>query len=181
MRLFLFSCLCLAFHSIKAQNSTDSLKVQLPTAWIGEWAGKLDIVYSNGTKTSVPMQLLIKPTDSTDRWNWTIVYGEGDKRQDRKYQLLAKNSAKGWYQIDEKNGILLDAFFAQNTLVSMFEVEGNQLTSLERLEGNKLYFEIYMSVVKAPNVSGGTSKDIPPVKSFPVRVLQKAVLKKKKK
>lgn len=174
--VWLFACQCLS-----AQTHTDSLTMGLPATWLGEWKGTLEIINSQGKRNKVEMQLLISKHDSTDRWNWTIVYGTGDKRQDRKYQLIVKNAAKGWYQVDEKNGIYLDAFYTENTLVSVFEVENNLLTTVERLEGKKLYFEIFMSVTKAPNITGGNAKDIPPVKSYPVRVFQRAVLTKKKK
>ena len=175
----LLFCVFLMSESVFAQQTLDSMRIQLPTAWIGTWAGKLDIIASNGSKNSVAMQLIIAPTDSVNRWNWHIIYGEGDKKQDRKYQLISINPAKGWYKIDEKNGIFLDAFYANNTLANAFEVENNQLLTLLRGAGKALEFEIYMSVTKEPNLTGGTL-GIPTVKSFPIRVAQKAILKKVK-
>lgn len=179
MRCLYLICLFCAnygFAQIK-----DSATITLPAEWIGEWAGTLEIINSQGKQDKVAMKLLISKHDSMDRWNWAIVYGTGDTRQERKYQLIAKNSTKGWYQIDEKNGIYLDAFYAQNTLTNVFEVENNLLMTVERLEGKKLYFEVVMVVTKAPNLSGGNAQGIPAVKSYPVRVFQRSVLTKRKK
>jgi hypothetical protein len=177
---FLYFALMLLYACPLQAQTLDSTQVQIPLDWIGIWAGKLEISLSNGTKQTVPMQLHIAKHDSTDRWAWTIIYGEGEKRQERKYQLIAQNSTKGWYKIDEKNGIILDAFFAQGTLASTFEVENNLIMSLYRKAGKLLVFEIFMCVTKSPNLTGGNAKDIPPVKSYPVRTVHKASLKKLK-
>lgn len=180
MRYFLYFFFFALSCATQAQSPQDSLSIQIPADWVGKWAGKLNIVNSQGNTNAVNMELHISRHDSTDRWNWTIVYGEGERRQERKYQLLSQKPAKGWYKIDEKNGIILDAFFAQNTLANIFEVENNMLTTLYRREGKHLVFEVFMCVTKSPNLTGGNKPDVPVVRSYPVRVLQRAVLKKMK-
>ncbi|NJO01219.1 MAG: hypothetical protein HC880_05520 [Bacteroidia bacterium] len=47
---------------------------------------------------------------------------------------------QGKYRIDEKNGIILDASFLGNTLISRFAVENNLIMAIYRLEGQTFLF-----------------------------------------
>jgi hypothetical protein len=162
-----------------AQNTVpDSLQIKIPETWLGTWKGTMKLHYANGKTQEVATELRIQKTSDPSRWKWMIVYEEGTARQERPYELIAQNTAKGKYVVDEKNDILLDAYFADNTLMSQFEVQGNLLMTIERLEGDTLYFENIMAKTGKPNKSGGSSVDIPEVKSYPVVVMQRAALKK---
>lgn len=164
--------------AILGQNLTDSTHIQISTDWLGVWKGNMSLVYSNGKSQNIAYQIHISKSDTSQRWFWTIVYGEGKDKQERKYELLAVNSNLGKYAIDEKNSIILDAFFADNTLACHFLVEKNRIMTFYRLENAQLYFENWMVKDENPNKTGKGAKDIPEVLSFPFKVMQRAVLKK---
>ena len=157
--------------------SQDSLAVSLPETWLGEWKGEMHLFYANGKTQKVAVELHIQKTENKGKWAWAIFYGEGEEKQKRAYELLAINSLKGKYLIDEKNSILLDAFFADNTLMSRFMVMNNLIMTIYRMEGESLYFENISGKDNLPNISGGKD-DIPEVSSYPVSVLQRGILKK---
>ena len=97
-------------------------------------------------------------------------------RQERKYNLLEKNIDKGEYIVDENNGILLDAKLIDNTIFSMFEVQGNILTTTERFYEDSMDFEITFASKTNQNKSGSIGEDATEVISYPISVLQKAHL-----
>lgn len=154
---------------------------EFPEHWQGHWKGTMQLTYSNGKTSTVNNELIIKDIttsqDSLPRYQWTIIYGEGEQRQERIYELLCLDKDKGQYLIDEKNSILLPAFFADQTLMSSFEVMGNYIVSTYRLEGDYLYFENISTNTKQSKVSGGQG-DIPAVTSYLIANFQRAKLEK---
>ncbi len=100
-------------------------------------------------------------------------------RQEHNYTLLEKYKFKGLYKVDENNGILLDAKCIGITLFSMFEVQGNILTTTERFYGDTMDFEITFSSKQNSNASKTTDETPIDVISYPITVLQKANLVKK--
>ena len=76
------------------------------TPFLGCWEGTL-YWHQPGKKApqTVKMQLIIQPTDTANVYTWQIIYG--DKNQDnRPYLLRPVDTAKGHWQVDERNGIL---------------------------------------------------------------------------
>jgi len=82
------------------------------------------------------------------------------------------------YIVDENNGIVLDALVVDNTLYSMFEVQGSLLTTTERFFKDYMEFQITFSNTKQKKITGGISDQIPEVVSYPITVVQKARLVK---
>jgi len=156
-----------------AQN--DSL--QFPQDFFGVYKGKLAIHNSAGT-SYVDMEFHLNKTDSIGKYQYTLVYIMGGKRQERLYNLIEKDASKGDYIVDENNGILLDAKVVGNTLYSMFEVQGNILTTTERFYKDAMDFEITFSSKAAKKVSGSEGENPIEVLSYPVTVVQKATLKR---
>ena len=126
------------------------------------------------------MQLLVQPLkDSVGQYSWQIIYGQ--KQEDnRPYRLVPIDTAKQHWIIDENDGIKLDGYYLGGTFFSTFAVEGNLLTSMERVEGNKMYYEILTAKTTPLTTTGGTSKDTPPVDSYRILATQKAVLTRQK-
>jgi hypothetical protein len=170
--LLLWIIFCATFDLIQAQAS-------FPLDWQGEWKGSLQIYTPNGSQQTYPMTLQIMPTDSTQRWKWVLMYGEGDKQDIRNYELVVKDASKGKYVIDEKNDIILEANLFQNVLISRFAVEKNELTCTYRLENKQLIFEVMMHKITESTQTGGTASTSTKVTSFATSVYQKAVLEKK--
>lgn len=160
--------------NLKAQDT-----LAFPQSWQGIWAGELEIFTAKGLAQAVPMELHILPTDSTHRYTWSIIYGADKVAGKRAYELVVLDAAKGLYAIDEKNSIQLEGYFIKDKFFSRFEVMGNLLLTTEQLVGEELIFEIISGKLDPISVTGDTvfeGDTIPPVKAFPIKVMQRAIL-----
>jgi hypothetical protein len=96
----------------------------------------------------------------------------------RDYQLKVVDASKGHYIVDERNSILIDAYYRNGVLTSFFEVEKSFIISEYSKIGEEIHFDI-ISAKDSPNLSGDqqvNGETIPEVSSFPVNGRQKAVL-----
>ena len=168
-----FLLLLLISFGVFAQK--DSL--QFPEKYFGIYKGDLKITNQGGTQT-IAMEFHLKEGDSTGVYAYTLVYGEGEQRQERPYKLLTINKDKGDYIVDENNGILLDSKWVDDTLYCSFEVNGNLLTTTERFYEDSMDFEITFSSKKNQKVTGTTGEEAIEVISYPITVVQKAHLLK---
>lgn len=176
---------CVACGSLKPQPKTSSTR-PFPADWLGYWQGDLVIYTAKGAVDTLPMALNKKKI-SAGRWEWSIIYNRGvaGKEETRAYELIAVDSTKGHYRVDEKDGILLDSYLRGGNLYSRFDVMGSLLESVERMEGEKLVFEIFSGPQNPAMLftSGDTiiGKDtVPPVRSYPLPVMQRAILSRSK-
>jgi len=150
--------------------------VHFPETWAGVWKGNLDI-YKNGQKSqTLPMMLTILPQG--DSVQWTIQYDTMDARP---YTLKPVDKEKGIYWVDEHNTIKLETYLFGNKLLSQYTVMGNQITIMEEKRAHSIIFEVMMSQNEPVSITGGQKiegEDIPEVKTYPIKIYQKAVLKK---
>lgn len=163
--VFLFSL------SVFSQN--DSL--QFPQDFYGVYKGDLHITNAKGKQT-IKMEFHLNPTDSIGKYEYKLVYVMMGKPEERKYTLIEKDASKGEYIVDENNGILLDAKLIDNTIFSMFEVQGSILTTTERFYKDSMDFEITFANKSQQTKSGTEGEDATEVISYPISVLQKAHL-----
>jgi hypothetical protein len=173
MKGFVFSC-CFFLSSLFsfAQNC-------FPQDFIGHWEGTLNW-YRPGNKEpqQVKMQLIIKAADSANTFHWQIVYG--DKGQDnRPYLLKPVDTAKGHWQIDERNGIILDQYFVGGRFTSTFTVQSTTIVSSCWREGDKLVVEFFGLTAKAINTTGLGTEESPQVASYGTKSYQRAVMGRK--
>ncbi|KAB2912807.1 MAG: hypothetical protein F9K23_18485 [Bacteroidetes bacterium] len=173
--LLLF-CLLAGYTVSRAQKS-------FPAGYAGIWKGDL-YMYTAGVKNvgKIPMSLTIKATDSTNQWIWIISYLPPGKTPDqRNYELIVTDSARGKYTIDEKNGILIDARMVGNVLATRFAVGESLLLITYKLEGDSIVFEVTSGPVNTPHETGNQPEnDVPPVIVYAITGYQKAVLVKDK-
>ena len=154
-----------------AQNS-------FPDKWIGTWEGDIEIHNQTGLATTIPMSLSIQKTDSAGRWDWTLIYHlENDDK--REYELVEIDRETGHYQIDEKNSIILDAYWRGQTLISRFSVSNSLIIANYHFWEEEIHFEIFAGDMATPTITGLEVKEIDKIQSFPISVMQKAILKKK--
>jgi len=172
-------------NSNKDQVLVDTLSSSqyiFPDDWLGYWSGGLNIFNSKGLKQTVPMSLDLSKTDTSGIYTWAIIYGKDYTAQRRDYQLKVIDPYIGHYLIDEKNGILLDAYHIHNELSSVFEVMENTLLTSYKIESGEMVFTVKLFPSKEVRVSGDTiieNQDIPKVSSFQLTVSQVARLQKK--
>ncbi|WP_298878847.1 hypothetical protein [uncultured Polaribacter sp.] len=167
--IFIFCFFSLVFFSGYSQKKS----IDFPENALGIYKGTLVINSSKGEQ-EIPMEFHLKKTDSAHKFNYVLMYNNSP----RNYTLIVKDKSKGIYEVDENNGIILPTRFANNTLYSFFEVQGNFLSSRISFSENELDFEILFSAKKNKITTGGISKDIPEVFGFPISVVQSATLKK---
>lgn len=187
---FILICSLFLISSISNAQTQDSItsnsvpdSLSFPHSWVGHWQGTLDIYNAKGLAQTVAMELEISPIDGSENFNWAIIYGEDKVAGRRAYELEIVDPAKGWYAIDEKNTIRLEAYLFNNKLYSRFEVMGNWLLSSYEMQNNQLRFEIISGQSEAVSTTGGQTfekEEIPEVNAFPINVHQSAVLTKVK-
>lgn len=150
-------------------------------SWQGTWTGDLQVYNWEGLRQEVPMQLEITQLDSIS-YSWKIHYGDPkDDKGLRNYLIKSHNPARGHYIIDENNGILIDAYYIDGELISTFAVAGNLLSSMYKKVDGAIHFDIYFGS-ETHTTTGDTiigEDTIPPVKIYPHRGRQKAILHKK--
>ncbi|WP_250433269.1 hypothetical protein [Hanstruepera flava] len=171
MKKVLIILITLGCFNLSAQ--TDSL--QFPQDFYGIYKGDLHITNPNGKQT-IQMEFHLNPTDTVGKYEYKLVYVMMGKPEERNYTLLEKDTSKGEYVVDENNGILLDAKLIDNTLFSMFEVQGSILTTTERFYKDSMDFEIAFASKTNQTKSGTSGEDSTEVISYPISVLQKAHL-----
>jgi hypothetical protein len=128
------------------------------------------------------MSLDLQVTDKTGVFDWIITYGQDSTLQRRVYQLQEIDATYGHYLIDEKNGILLDAYFIHEELISIFEVMGNTLLTSYQFHKDEIIFSVKVYSSKEVRISGDTlieGQEIPTVLSFKPTVNQIARLQKR--
>lgn len=154
-----------------------------PESWAGHWVGEATLNTPKGVTMRFTMELKITKTEDPSTYGWTIIYDDGKNRQERPYQLVVKDAAKGAYEIDEKNGIVLPCTMIGGSLYSAFDLEGVRLVSRDRLVGDAIETEIVTMSTKQLVATGGKADDpearVPPVTGVPVVSVQRAVLRQK--
>lgn len=155
---------------------TTCLAPEFPRDWIGDWKGTM--VWTRvGVKTEkVPMQLQIAATDKLDSYTYRLSYGEGGK-DDRPYLLKLVDAKAGHWQIDERNGIVLDHYWLDDTFVGVFSVGGNTIMTTERREGKALITEMITYDSTVLSSTGGKS-GVPTVTTNKIKSIQRARLVK---
>ena len=167
----------------KIDEAKDSREITLdfPKDILGYWKGEIEIFRDTGMVQSLEMSIYIEETLDEDMYIWEITYNPGQEEDKRPYLLIVKNKEKGLYQVDEDNGIILDAFLVDNKLFSTFEVGKSLLTTINTFIGNEMVFEVIAGSAEPINTTGGMNvgeHSIPPVYSFSTVTYQRAILKR---
>ena len=173
MKNILTLVLLISISNIAIAQETNG--INFPTDYFGIYIGTLAITSERGNQ-EIPMEFHLNKTDSIGKYQYVLVYGENEKRQERNYFLVEKDAEKGNYIVDEDNGILLNAKVLENKLYCLFEVEQSLLTTFITFEKDHLLFEIVYSNTSKKEMSGGQNDSIPKVTSYPLHVIQKAKL-----
>lgn len=173
MKSVVFLC-CFFFSSLISVGQTS-----FPKDFIGHWVGTLSwYQVGKNSPQAVTMQLIIKPADSVNTYTWQLIYG--DKGEDnRPYLLKPVDTTKGHWQIDERNGIILDQYFIGNRFTSAFTVQITTILNSYWREGKNLVAEFYGLTAKPVNTTGKGTEDSPKVDSYGTKSYQRAVLRKK--
>ena len=167
--------LCLVFLLLSSNLFSQTV---FPKSWEGNYKGELQIFGVDSVRMKLMMKLdILQKSDSV--YQFKIIYDFKGKEDKRDYELKIVDAKIGKYVIDEKNTIVIDAFFKMDILTSFFKVMDSYIISTYTKINDELIFEIISADGKNPNSSGNAkfeSEDIPEVKSYMVNGRQKAVL-----
>jgi hypothetical protein len=152
---------------------------RFPASFLGHWKGTMLWYRGTDTPKAVPMELHIMPTDSAGKYTWQLIYGEA-REDNRPYHLIAKDSAKGHWVIDEHDGIILDQFWVGNCFTGAFTVQSSTIVNNYRIENHQLIVEFYSIGAKPIARTGKGDDETPYVDSYKIGSYQRAVLKKEK-
>lgn len=159
-------------------------KDSFPVTWVGYWTGVLDIFSAKGKMQTVPMDVEIAKIDtSANRYIFALIYGEDKVAGRRAYETIIKDPAKGLYINDEKNTIMMEEYLIAGKLYCWFEVQGTLLLSTFERRDEQLLFEIVSGSIAPVSITGNQKhegEDIPAVKTFPIKSIQRATLTRKK-
>lgn len=185
IKVLIFSFLLLGCTQSKELKKADFIypkETRFPEDWLGYWEGDLEIYNADGLAQMIPMALDHQKTDTPGWYKWAIIYGEDTIKGRRDYYLKEIDAVKGFYEVDEKNGIFLRSFLLDKKLVCTFDVSGTMITTIYTLDKGLMYFEILASNLNDNKVSGDTivnGEEIPKVNSYLSTAYQKGVLIKK--
>lgn len=174
---FVLSVFLFAFLIIPVNCYGQDAANGFPDDYFGIYKGELEI-YTERGNYEIPMEFQLLPTDSLGRYTYTLVYGAEAERQERPYSLLEIDAAKGEYLVDEHNGILLDSKVIGNKIYSLFEVQGNLLTTFMTFSEDHLLFEITFAARSKARISKVETQEDTEVISYPISTVQKAKLLK---
>ncbi len=150
-----------------------------PQNWEGKWQGELEIYNVKGIAQKIPMELHILPIDTSDNYTWHIIYGEDKVAGLRPYELQIVNADIGHYVVDEKNGILLDAFLLGGKLFERFSVMGSMLLATIEVRDGLMYYEIISGNETPINMTSTIEEgETFEVSSLPIVVRQYAELRR---
>ncbi|MCP3858961.1 MAG: hypothetical protein GY704_04860, partial [Phycisphaeraceae bacterium] len=102
-------------------------KPAFPASWIGRWKGAARSAIRGAPDREFTMELHVAPIPDRDAHTWTIVYGEGERRRVRAYEIVPVDAAAGHFRIDEKTSILIDAYLLGDALHSRFDVQNSSI------------------------------------------------------
>jgi len=178
MQLKIIVFLCLVCTTSYAQNT-------FPESWLGNYKGDLNIYGVDSVKVKAKMNLDIQKTAKDSIFDWTITYEMKGKKDVRAYSLIVVDRAKGHFQIDEKNSIIIDGYLHNtNVFTSFFKVMTSYIVATyTKNEDGTLTFEIIAGKAEPVSTTGNTklkAENIPEVNTYPVNGRQKAVLKRVK-
>lgn len=123
------------------------------------------------------MQLIIKLADSANNYTWQIIYGEKGE-DNRPYSLKPVDTTNGHWQIDERNGIVIDQYFVGGRFTSAFTVQSTTIIDSYWREGKSLIVEFHSLSAKPVSTTGNGTEDSPKVDSYGVKGFQRAVLQR---
>lgn len=157
-----------------------SQSTTFPQSWVGNWKGELEWFKTGKTEPQkVNMELRIQPTDIPGTFTWQIIYGAATE-DNRPYTLIAKDTTKTHWVIDELNGIVLDQYWVGNKFCGAFTVMGNTIINNYWKENDKLIVEFYSIGAKPVATTGNGTEESPSVDSYKIGSYQKAVLQRLK-
>ena len=159
-------------------------RTTFPASWAGTWDGTLTTWSApDSVRNRIPLTLTIAREDTGSAYTWRTVFNADTVRGVRPYRLIVRDAERGVYGTDEGNGLVLEARWLADALISVFQVGERVLESRYALRGDTLVHDIVwwnakpVTSVKGegPNAERGAA-----VMSFRVEGRQQAVMTRRR-
>ncbi|UJR29453.1 hypothetical protein I4U23_010665 [Adineta vaga] len=113
--------------------------------WSGTWRGiiRTDPIDAGPTNIELTLELGLFPTMENNCTKWYGTYRQNGTIQVIKDYKFCRKTTENDYFIDEQNGIILDAQWIGNALVSSYKVDGIFFIAIDRMRENILEEEIW--------------------------------------
>jgi hypothetical protein len=148
--------------------------ITTPKDLVGNWEGLMEhSSVGKGKTMRVSMQLNIAETKIANQYTYQMVY---ERQPPRNYLLKAVDVAAGHWQVDEQNGIVLDAYWVDGTMMDVFSTGGYTILTSTKREGRNLVWSLTTYETKTLTESGGKGGEMV-VSSNRILSVQKAVLR----
>lgn len=170
------SCIVLCGYGDAKSERAAPIAPGLPAEWHGVWKGRCVSEDATGRTQEFAMELHIRPI-AEGKLAWQIVYGEGERRQVRPYELHVDPARPGKLVMDEKNGILLDCQRFGSILQCQFQVDKNLIVSRDELTSEGIRVEITTFDAAAPRATSANAGRFQ-VRSFPAKAIQRGLLRR---
>lgn len=129
-------------------------QVTFPDDFLGDWRGTMEWRTPGKPEPQrVAMRIRIAGPQDDGSYTYRLTYGDKET-DDRPYVLKPVDKEKGHWQIDERNGIVLDQYWTGERFVGVFTVSGNTITASLRRDGPKLVSEMTTFEAAATSTTG---------------------------
>lgn len=149
-----------------------------PADWAGTWSGECVLTPPHEGLARFPASLTIGLTDDPKRLRWMLVYETG-RRDVRNYELVTVDAAAGRYVVDEKNGLKLEAGFADGVLYAPFTIGQALIVASYRIDADGAMRADMPSFANVPSSTTCLEANADTcAASFPLQGTQHCTLKK---
>lgn len=107
----------------------------------GNWKGTLLIYNQDKLSDSANVTFTVKEVNDTC-YTWKLSFESVKYNIEKDYLLTWNEKSNFEYFIDEKDGIVLPAYFIDNTLYSDFTYEDTFLSATYQLIGDQIFYEV---------------------------------------
>ena len=151
-----------------------------PEGWLGKYEGTMEII--NGeNKQTVTLDFEMKELVKDSSWTYLMVYHQAGTADVVKDYVIKRTGTNWTFELDEKDGIVIDMRLMGNVFYDFFETAGMFFTSRLSKEKNDLFFELMGGMKSDYRLTTTGSSEVTNVYSYPPAFVQRVQLKKIKK
>ncbi|UCE93666.1 MAG: hypothetical protein JSV73_12855 [Flavobacteriaceae bacterium] len=157
-------------HSNSQQGLTGlSESTIFPEKCLGVWEGMMYIFNQGSLRDSVKVKFTAAKTDIKGNFVWKTEYLSPTRPMVKDYKLVVDDPERGFYFLDEGDGVKLRMYNLNNKLYSLFKVNDIYLTSSTELFDDRMVFEV---------TSGKEEGEIQGVKNYSFLNVQRVELRR---
>ncbi|MFD0963104.1 hypothetical protein [Pseudofulvibacter geojedonensis] len=132
--------------------------IAFPYEYTGEYFGNLNISDNLDTLSNIPTEFsLFESDEKKDEFIYQLTFISGGKKEIKKYKLKIIDEEKGFYVIEDSNGLEFMAVLIKDTLYSTFELDGKITFSTLRFTNTR---QVYLKIVLSKKVKNKSKNNL---------------------